>query len=33
MTKELQNTIYTRSKLENKMNKNPAIENVTAYKN
>ena len=32
MTKELQKAIYTRSRLKNKMNKNPTIINITAYK-
>ena len=32
MTKEFQKAIYTRSKLKNKMNKNPTIINITAYK-
>ena len=32
MTKEFQKAIYTRSRLKNKMNKNPTEKNVTAYK-
>ena len=32
MTKEFQKAIYTRSRLKNKMNKNPTIINITAYK-
>ena len=32
MTKEFQKAIYTRSKLKNKMNKNPTIKNMKAYK-
>lgn len=32
MTKEFQYALYTRSRLENKMSKNPAIENITACK-
>ena len=32
VTKEFQKTIYTRSKLKNKMNQNPSRENVLAYK-
>ena len=32
MTKEFQKTIYTRSRLTNKMNKNPTEKNITAYK-
>ena len=32
MTKEFQKAIYTRSRLKNKMNKNPTEENMTAYK-
>ena len=32
MTKELQTAIYTRSRLKNKMNKNPTGKNITAYK-
>ena len=32
ITKEFQRAIYARSKLKNKMNKNPTIINKTAYK-
>ena len=32
MTKEFQKAIYARSRLENKMNKNPTAINITAYK-
>ena len=32
MTKEFQKAIYTRSRLKNKMNKNPTEKNITAYK-
>ena len=32
MTIEFQKDIYTWSRLKNKMNKNPTITNVTAYK-
>ena len=32
ITKEFQRAIYTRSRLKNKMNKNPTIINITAYK-
>ena len=31
-TKEFQKAIYTKSKLENKMNQNPSRENVLTYK-
>lgn len=33
MTKEFKYALHTRSALENKMNKIPAIENITACKN
>ena len=32
MTKEFQKATYTRSRLKNKMNKNPTEKNITAYK-
>ena len=32
MTKKFQKAIYTRSRLKNKMNKNPTEKNITAYK-
>ena len=32
VTKEFQKTIYTRSKLKNKMNQNPPRESVLSYK-
>ena len=32
MNKDFQKAIYTRSRLKNKMNKNPTIINITAYK-
>ena len=32
MTEEFRKAIYTRSRLKNKMNKNSAIANITAYK-
>ena len=32
MTKKSQKVIYTRSRLKNKMNKNPTEKNITAYK-
>ena len=32
MTKDFQKAIYTRSRLKNKINKNPTIINITAYK-
>ena len=32
MTEEFRKAICTRSRLKNKMNKNPAIANITAYK-
>ena len=32
MTKKFQKAICTRSRLKNKMNKNPTIINITAYK-
>ena len=32
MTKEFQKAIYSRSRLKNKMSKNPIIKNLAAYK-
>ena len=32
MTKEFQKAIYTRSRLKNKINENPTIINIAAYK-
>ena len=32
LIKEFQKSVYTRSRLKNKMNKNPDIKNITAYK-
>ena len=32
MTKEFQKAIYNRSRLKNKMNKNPGIKSITTYK-
>ena len=32
MTKKFQKAIYTRSRLKEKMNKNPTEKNITAYK-